>query len=88
MKGYKDLWCIERSFRTINSFLEIGPVYQREEEKIEAHVFVCVFSLLVPRLFEKVMDERMTISSIADALSEPKAIPVMMPESEIHENIE
>lgn len=76
VRGYKDLWKIERSFRTIKSFLEIRPVYHRKEERIEAHVFVCVLSLLIARLFEKAMDERMTISSIADALSELKAIPV------------
>ena len=83
VKGYKDLWRIERSFRTIKSFLEIRPVYHRKEERIEAHVFVCVLSLLISRLFEKAMDEKMTISSIADALSELKAIPVMIPEGEI-----
>jgi transposase len=83
VKGYKDLWRIERSFRTIKSFLEIRPVYHRKEERIEAHVFVCVLSLLISRLFEKAMDEKMTISSMADALSELKAIPVMIPEGEI-----
>ena len=83
VKGYKDLWRIERSFRTMKSFLEIRPVYHRKEERIEAHVFVCVLSLLISRLFEKAMDEKMTISSIADALSELKAIPVMMPKGEI-----
>ena len=83
VKGYKDLWRIERSFRTIKSFLEIRPVYHRKEERIEAHVFVCVLSLLISMLFEKAMDEKMTISSIADALSELKAIPVMIPEGEI-----
>ena len=83
VKGYKDLWRIERSFRTIKTFLEIRPVYHRKEERIEAHVFVCVLSLLISRLFEKAMDEKMTVSSIADALSELKAIPVMIPEGEI-----
>ena len=76
VKGYKDLWRIERSFRTIKSFLEIRPVYHRKEERIEAHVFVCVLSLLISRLFEKAMDEKMTISVISDMLSELKAIPV------------
>ena len=76
VKRYKDLWRIERSFRTIKSFLEIRPVYHRKEERIEAHVFVCVLSLLISRLFEKAMDEKMTISVISDMLSELKAIPV------------
>ena len=69
VKGYKDLWKIERSFRTIKSFLEIRPVNHRKEERIEAHVFVCVLSLLIARLFEKSMNNEMTISAIWDMLS-------------------
>jgi len=76
VKGYKDLWRIERSFRTIKSFLEIRPVNHRKEERIEAHVFVCVLSLLIARLFEKSMNNGMTVSVISDMLSELKAIPV------------
>ena len=76
VKGYKDLWKIERSFRTVKSFLEIRPVYHRKEERIEAHIFVCVLSLLTARLFEKAMDEKMTVSAISDMLSELKTIPV------------
>ena len=76
VKGYKDLWKIERSFRTIKSFIDIRPVNHRKEERIEAHVFVCVLSLLIARLFEKSMNDEMTISVISDMLSELKAIPV------------
>ena len=83
VKGYKDLWKIERSFRTIKSFLEIRPVYHRKENRIEAHVFVCVLSLLIARLFEKATGDSMTMSVISDKLSELKAIPVKIPEGEI-----
>ncbi|EQB73494.1 MAG: transposase IS4 family protein [Ferroplasma sp. Type II] len=76
VKGYKDLWRIERSFRTIKSFLEIRPVNHSKEERIEAHVFICVLSLLIARLFEKSMNNEMTVSVISDMLSELKAIPV------------
>ena len=73
VSAYKEQWQIERSFRTIKSFLDIGPVNHRKEERIEAHVFVCVLSLLIARLFEKSMNEEMTIS---DMISELKAIPI------------
>ena len=56
VSAYKEQWQIERSFRTIKSFLDIGPVNHRKEERIEAHVFVCVLSLLIARLFEKSMN--------------------------------
>ena len=67
----------------MKSFLEIRPVYHRKEERIEAHVFVCVLSLLISRLFEKDMDKKMTRSSIADALSKLKTIPIRIPEGEM-----
>lgn len=76
VKGYKDLWRIERSFRTIKSFLEIRPVYHRKEERIEAHVFVAVLSFLMARLFEKALNDTMTIARISETLSELEAIPV------------
>ena len=83
VKGYKDLWKIERSFRTIKSFLEIRPVNHRKEERIEAHVFVCVLSLLMARLFEKAMSDEMTISRISSILEELQAIPLKIDEGTI-----
>ena len=51
--AYKEQWQIERSFRTTKSFLEIRPVYHRKPDRIKAHVFVCVRSLLLSRIMEK-----------------------------------
>ena len=78
VSSYKEQWEIERSFRTIKSFLEIRPVYHRKSERIRAHVFVCVLSLLISRLLEK-SSPGMSIESIADILSGIKAIPVKSP---------
>jgi transposase len=52
VSAYKEQWEIERSFRTIKSFLEIRPVFHRKSERIEVHVLVCVLSLL-PSIMEK-----------------------------------
>ena len=53
VSAYKEQWEIERSFRTIKSFLEIRPVFHRKSERIETHVLVCVLSLLLSRIMEK-----------------------------------
>ncbi len=53
VSAYKEQRQIERAFRTTKSFLEIRPVYHRKSERIRAHVFVCVLSLLLSRLIEK-----------------------------------
>lgn len=76
VKNFKDLWKIERAFRTMKSYIEIRPVYHRKEARIKAHIFVCVLSLLYSRIIEKRMNEKMTIAEIAEKLSELKSIPV------------
>ena len=64
------------SSMAFSNSLEIRPVYHRKKERIEAHVFVHVLSLLIAWLFEKAVNEKYTISVISDMLSELKAIPV------------
>jgi transposase len=80
VSAYKEQWQIERSFRTIKSFLEIRPVYHRKPERIKAHVFVCVLSLLLSRLMEKKLTEsHLTAERTAEILCGIKAIPVKSP---------
>ena len=74
VSAYKEQWEIERSFRTIKSFIEIRPVYHRKSERIRAHVFVCVLSLLLSRLMEKRTGT--TIESIRKSLNGRDVVPV------------
>jgi len=77
VSAYKEQWQIERSFRTVKSLLEIRPVYHRKEERIRAHVFVCVLSLLLSRIMEKRLKEsHLTVERTAGIQHEIKAIPV------------
>ncbi|EQD51333.1 transposase, IS4 family, partial [mine drainage metagenome] len=71
--AYREQWQIECSFRTIKSFLEIRPVYHRKPERIMAHVFVCVLSLLLSRIIEK--RSGVTISEASRQLSYLKVTP-------------
>lgn len=71
---YKEQWEIERSFRTIKSFLEIRPVFHWKPERIRAHVFVCVLSLLLSRIMEK--QTGMTIRSITRDLDYLDVTPI------------
>jgi transposase len=72
--AYKEQWQIERSFRTIKSFLEIRPIYHRKTERIRSHVFVCVLSLFISRLMEKLAVK--TIKVIRDELNYLDVVPV------------
>ena len=80
VSAYKEQWQIERSFRTIKSFLEIRPVYHRKPERIKAHVFVCVLSLLLSRIIDKRLTvSRLTVERTAEILWGIKAIPIKAP---------
>jgi len=50
--GYRQLYLAERAFRSMKSVLEIEPVYHRTEERITAHVHLCVLAYLLTRVAE------------------------------------
>ena len=74
VSAYKEQWEIERSFRTIKSILEIRPVFHRKSERIEAHMLVCVLSLLLSRIMEKQTGR--TIESITRDLDYLDVVPI------------
>ncbi|MDA8142433.1 MAG: transposase [Thermoplasmatales archaeon] len=80
--AYKEQWQIERSFRTIKSYLEIRPVYHRKSDRIRAHVFVCVLSLLLSRIMEKLTGR--TIDSIRRSLNYLDVVPVTVEKRELY----
>lgn len=49
VKRYKELAEIERGWRSLKSTLLLRPVYHWTEERILAHVFICVLALQVER---------------------------------------
>ncbi|MEM5787353.1 MAG: IS1634 family transposase, partial [Syntrophobacteraceae bacterium] len=51
--GYKGLLVIERAFRTLKSTrIKMEPMYHWLPKRIETHVKLCVFSLLIERVVE------------------------------------
>lgn len=49
VKRYKELAEIERGWRALKSTLLLRPVYHWTEERIRAHVFMCVLALQIER---------------------------------------
>ena len=51
--GYKGLMVIERCFRSLKrTQLKMTPMYHWASRRIEAHVKICVLSLLIERMAE------------------------------------
>jgi hypothetical protein len=44
---YKELWRVERAFRTVKSVLETRPVYHKCDHTIRGHVFASFLALVV-----------------------------------------
>jgi transposase len=42
-------------FRTIKSFLDLRPIYHRDEERVRGHVFICVLGYYVQKVIEKML---------------------------------
>ncbi len=52
VRGYKQLWQIERVHRDLKHTVDIRPVYHRLEDRIRAHVLLCWLGLLLIRVAE------------------------------------
>jgi hypothetical protein len=50
--GYKQLFEVERGWRTLKTVLDLRPVYHRLEDRIRAHVILCWLALLLVRVVE------------------------------------
>ena len=44
--SYKTLMNVERAFREIKNFLDVGPVYHWNEKRVRGHIFICVLAYL------------------------------------------
>jgi transposase len=52
VKSYKQLQEVERSFRELKDFLKIRPIFHYSDDRVKAHVFICVLGYLFEKLIE------------------------------------
>jgi transposase len=50
--GYKQLFNVERAFRTLKTSLSLRPVYHTRDDRIRSHVLLCWLALLLVRIAE------------------------------------
>src|SRR5271166_5735316 len=60
MLVYKQLWTVERKFRTTKSLLETWPIYHKLDETIRGHV-ACSFLAL---MLKKELEDRLTAAEV------------------------
>jgi transposase len=71
---YKDLQEIERSFRTLKSHLKIRPTFHWTEQRVRAHVLLCVLALTVERVMRLKLKKAQSGLSPQSALDELKRL--------------
>jgi transposase len=50
--GYKQLYDVERAFRTLKTELELRPNYHSTDDRIKCHIFLCFIALVMVRIVE------------------------------------
>jgi len=50
--GYKQLYEVERAFRTLKTTLSLRPIYHSKDDRIRSHVLLCWLALLLVRIAE------------------------------------
>ena len=53
IRQYKNLAGAERAFREIKDFLYLRPIRHYQDDRVKAHVFICVLSYLLEKIIEK-----------------------------------
>ena len=82
---YKQLARIERSFRSLKSLHDLQPVFHHKDDRIKAHVFLCVLSHLLERLMEKKLETsglNMTASRALETLGGMKLTKTRLKDKE------
>jgi len=70
VRRYKELAEIERGFRALKSSLMLRPLYHWTEDRIRAHVFLCVLALQIERL----MRRKLPLISVRKAIEQLRRI--------------
>ena len=50
--GYKQLFAVEKAFRTLKTSLSLRPIYHTRDDRIKTHVLLCWLALLLVRVAE------------------------------------
>lgn len=79
LKTYHRLVGIEDCFRVMKSSFSIRPVYVQLRERIEAHCYLCVLSLMMLRLLQEKLEKsqlHLPASRICQALADARVVPI------------
>ena len=71
LNSYKELNTVESSFNCVKNQLDIRPINHYKELRVKAHIFICILSLLIEKIMERLLKD-MTAQSAIDELKRIK----------------
>lgn len=72
LEVYGSLWKIEESFRITKSDLEVRPIYVNTTEHINGHFQICYTALVIIRLLQLKLKNKLSVERIVKALNSCK----------------
>lgn len=88
--NYKNLWHIEKTFRTSKTDLRIRPIYHRLRKRIEAHICLSFVAYSVYKELERVLRIEkypLSVEKAAEITHNMCRIKIMSPQSKHTKNI-
>ena len=86
LSTYHRLLSIEDCFRTMKSSFSIRPVHLRQRERVIAHCYLCVLSLMMMKILQErleVSGHPMSCQQISSALAQAFVVPLPSPDGQI-----
>jgi transposase len=74
---YKELCEVERAFANLKDVIELRPIYHRNDDRVQAHIFVAALAFLLHRTIEKKLKAAALDLSATDALTALKSVRVV-----------
>lgn len=88
--SYRNLWHIEKAFRTSKTDLRIRPIYHRKRKRIEAHICLSFVAYSIYKELERVLKiekYHLSIEKAAELTHNMYQIQIVLPESLHPKNI-
>ena len=74
---YKELSEVERAFANLKDVLDMRPIYHRNDDRVQAHIFVAALAFLLHRAIEKKLKAARLDLSATEALTALKSVRVV-----------
>lgn len=72
--AYKELNTVEQGFRDLKDVIDMRPIYHKNDDRIEAHIFVASLALFLKRVLEYQLSGQLPALSSTDALAAMRSV--------------